>query len=50
MSFQFSDGEAFTTSAASYMYRPATPYETTPRVMLDVAIEGIHTEAIIHTY
>ncbi len=49
MPFQFPDGEAFTTSAASYMYRPATPNETTPRVVLDVAVEGIHTEAMVDT-
>jgi hypothetical protein len=49
MAFRFADGQTFTTSAASYHYRPATPRETTPRVILDVEIEGIPTQAMVDT-
>jgi hypothetical protein len=37
------------TGATSYQYRPATPQENTPRVVLAIAIEGIVTEAIVDT-
>ncbi len=45
MALQFSDGEVFATGSATYQYRPATPHETTPRLILDVMIEGIATGA-----
>ena len=37
------------TGATSYQYRPATPQENTPRVVLEVAVEGIVTEAMVDT-
>ena len=49
MALRFPHGQACPTSATSYAYRPATSYETTPRVILDIAIEGIATEAMIDT-
>ncbi len=49
MALRFLDGEVFTTSSVSYQYRPATPHETTPRLILDVVIEGIPTEAMVDT-
>ena len=49
MAFRFPNGQVFTTSATSYAYRPATSHETTPRVILDIAIEGIPTEAMVDT-
>ena len=49
MALQFSDGDIFTTSSATYQYRPATAHETTPRLILDVIIEGIATEAMVDT-
>lgn len=49
MALRFPDGEVFTTSAATYQYRPATPHETTPRVIVDVVIDGIPTEAMVDT-
>jgi hypothetical protein len=37
------------TGATSYQYRPATPQENTPWVVLEIAIEGIVAEAIVDT-
>ena len=37
------------TGATSYQYRPASPQENTPRVVLEIAIEGIVAEAIVDT-
>ena len=49
MALHFPDREVFTTSSAAYQYRPATPHETTPRVVIDVVIEGFPTEAMVDT-
>src|SRR5215470_13725654 len=43
------DGEPLATGATSYQYHPATPYETTPRLLLEVEIDGIQTEAVVDT-
>jgi hypothetical protein len=37
------------TGATSYQYRPATPQENTPRVVLEVAVAGIMAEAMVDT-
>ena len=49
MALHFPDREVFTTNSAAYQYRPATPHETTPRVVIDVVIEGLPTEAMVDT-
>jgi len=43
------DGETFATGAIRYDYAPATPSETTNRIILLVKIEGIKTEAVLDT-
>jgi hypothetical protein len=47
MALTFPDGERFSTGATVYQYRPATAYETTPRLILEVEIDGIQTEAVL---
>jgi hypothetical protein len=37
------------TGATSYQYRPATPQENTPRVILEIAVAGIMAEAMVDT-
>ena len=49
MTLTFPDGQPFATGATAYRYRPATPHETTPRVMLEVDIEGITPAAMVDT-
>jgi hypothetical protein len=43
------DGQPFATGATAYHYRPATAQETTPRLVLEVAIDGIVTQAMVDT-
>ena len=43
------DGQPFATGATAYHYRPATAQETTPRLVLEVAIDGIVTPAMVDT-
>ena len=43
------DGQPFTTGATAYQYRPATAQESTPRITLEVAIEGVVTHAMVDT-
>ena len=43
------DGEPFTIGKTAYQYRAATAYETHPRLILDVLIEGIATRAMVDT-
>lgn len=45
----FSDGESFATGAMRYDYAPATPSETTSRIILTVAVENVITDAIVDT-
>jgi hypothetical protein len=49
MPLSFLNGEPFTTSATTYQHRPATVYETHPRLILRVAIEGMVTHAMVDT-
>ncbi|HEY5866832.1 MAG TPA: hypothetical protein VI542_15000 [Candidatus Tectomicrobia bacterium] len=46
MALIFSDGERFATGANSYQCRPATTYETTPRMILEGEIDAIQTATI----
>jgi hypothetical protein len=45
----FADGEAFAVGAAPYEYRPATSTETSPRIVLTVAVENYETSALVDT-
>ncbi|MBR8833211.1 MAG: hypothetical protein DSM106950_03990 [Stigonema ocellatum SAG 48.90 = DSM 106950] len=45
----FPDGETFATGAIRYNYSPATPSETTNRIILPVKVENIRTEAVVDT-
>jgi len=49
MSLTFPDGGRFATGITPYQYRPATAYETTPRLLLEVEIDGIQAEAVMDT-
>lgn len=45
----FPDGKTFATGAIHYDYAPATPGETTNRIILPVKVENVKTEAILDT-
>jgi hypothetical protein len=49
MTLTLPDGQPFATGATAYHYRPATAQETTPRLVLEVAIDGIVTHAMVDT-
>jgi len=49
MTLALPTGEPFAIGVTGYDYRPATSQETTPRVVLEVAIEGIVVEAVVDT-
>lgn len=49
MTLTLPDGQPFATGATSYHYRPATAQETTPRLVLEVAIDGLVTQAMVDT-
>jgi len=49
MTLAFPNGEPFAIGMTGYDYRPATSYETTPRLVLEVEIAGILAEAIVDT-
>ena len=49
MTLAFANGEPFAIGVTGYDYRPATSHETTPRLVLEVEIEGILAEAIVDT-
>ena len=49
MTLAFPTGEPFAIGGTGYEYRPATSHETTPRLVLEVAIEGILAEAVVDT-
>lgn len=49
MPLTFPAGAPFVLGVTGYDYRPATSQETTPRVVLQVAIEGIVVEAVVDT-
>lgn len=49
MFLHFSNGEPFSTGATRYIYRPASNGETSPRILLTVAIEGVQSLAFVDT-
>ena len=49
MTLALPNGESFALGVIGYDYRPATSYETTPRLVLEVEIEGILAEAVVDT-
>jgi hypothetical protein len=49
MSLIFANGESFATGALRYSYGPATPGETTNRIIMPVEIEGVSTNAVVDT-
>ncbi len=49
MPLQFSDGEPFVVGATPYHYSPVTERETHPRLILEIDIEGVMTEAVVDT-
>jgi len=49
MLLMFQDGRSFAQGACDYLYRPVTPGETTPRIIVEVLIEGIQAQAILDT-
>jgi hypothetical protein len=49
MTLTLPTGAPFAIGVTGYAYRPATSHETTPRLVLEVAIEGIVVEAVVDT-
>jgi hypothetical protein len=49
MLLKFEDGRPFAQGASTYLYRPATQWETTDRVHVAVRIEHIPTQAVVDT-
>lgn len=45
----FANNEFFATGSLTYDYRPATPTETTNRIIFEVEIQGIKTLAVLDT-
>lgn len=45
----FANGVTFASGCAAYDYRPASPGESTPRIMVRVDIEGFVTNAFLDT-
>lgn len=49
MLLTFADGEPFAIGATHYVYRPATPHETTPRIMVEVEVGSLRFTAFVDT-
>jgi len=49
MTLTLPDGQPFATGVTAYQYRPATAQESTPRLVLEVAIDGVVTHAMVDT-
>ena len=47
MLLRFQDGRPFAQGACNYLYRPVPREETTPRIIVQVQVEGIETQAIV---
>ncbi len=43
------NGEVFAKGAVGYEYSPATPTDTTNRIILEVIIQGVRTRAVVDT-
>jgi hypothetical protein len=46
---RFEDGRLFSQGTCTFLYRPATEQDTTPRIMIGVQIEDFYTEAAVDT-
>jgi hypothetical protein len=46
---QFQDGQVFSTGSSTYAYRPVTEREKSPRIFLQISIDGINTTAFLDT-
>ncbi len=49
MLLMFQDGRSFAQGAYNYLYRPVSSGETTPRIIIEVQIEGVQAQAIVDT-
>jgi len=49
MLLMFQDGRSFAQGACAYLYRPVTSGEITPRIVVEVQIEGVQAQAIVDT-
>lgn len=49
MSLYFDDRSPFCTASSPYAYRPASPFDQSPRIHLAVQIEGFETTAFVDT-
>lgn len=49
MALLFPNGDNFASGAVRYDYRPVTETETTNRIILEVKMQGIPTEAVVDT-
>ena len=49
MALLWANGDAFATGATRYDYRPATIAETSPRIILTIAVENYRTAAFVDT-
>jgi len=45
----FEDDRPFSQGACTFLYRPATEQETTPRIIVRVQIQGIQTNVVLDT-
>ncbi len=45
----FQDGRSFAQGACNYLYRPVSAGEATPRIIIEVQIEGVQAQAIVDT-
>jgi hypothetical protein len=49
MLLAYADGRPYAAGAIHYDYRPATPQDTLPRIVLSVSFENLETEAVLDT-
>jgi len=49
MLLNFQDGRSFAQGACPFLYHPATEWDTTPRIIVTVQIEGIRTQTVVDT-
>jgi hypothetical protein len=49
MPLRFPNGQSFAVGCIGYTYRPATEHETAPRIIIEVEIHGIETQAMVDT-
>lgn len=49
MSLRFEDGRPFAQGTCPYLHRPLTEAETTNRILVNVKINGLETQAVVDT-